>query len=54
MKTIIYKSLYSSRRDNLPQANIIADKVICLPIYPELEFENVELICDLICKIDKL
>jgi dTDP-4-amino-4,6-dideoxygalactose transaminase len=49
-----YNALPSSRRDNLPQANIIADKVICLPIYPELEFENVELICDLICKIDKL
>jgi len=43
-----YKALPSSRKDNLPQANIIADKVICLPIYPDLEFENVKFICELI------
>jgi dTDP-4-amino-4,6-dideoxygalactose transaminase len=43
-----YNALPSSRRDNLPQANIIADKVICLPIYPELQIEEIEFICDIL------
>ena len=43
-----YKSLPSSRIGNLPQANLLADKVICLPIYPGLDVENIEYICDVI------
>ena len=43
-----YKSLPSSRRGNLPQANLLADKVICLPIYPDLSIKNVEFICSII------
>ena len=43
-----YKSLPSSRRGNLPQANLLADKVICLPIYPDLSIKNIEFICNLL------
>ena len=38
----MYRGLPSSHRDNLPNANAIASKVICLPIYPELEIEDCE------------
>ena len=43
-----YKSLPSSNKNNLPQANLLANKVICLPIYPDLEIENIEFICNLL------
>ena len=36
-----YKGLKSAAADNLPIANSIADKVICLPIYPELTIDNI-------------
>jgi dTDP-4-amino-4,6-dideoxygalactose transaminase len=43
-----YSGLDSSRKENLPVANIIADKVLCLPIYPELPIQQVKEICRLI------
>lgn len=43
-----YRGLASSSLDNLPIANVIADKVLCLPIYPELELYQVLRICELI------
>ncbi len=43
-----YQGLESARFSNLPVANKIADEVICLPIYPELEIENIKMIVDLI------
>ncbi|MFN8256695.1 MAG: DegT/DnrJ/EryC1/StrS family aminotransferase [Bacteroidales bacterium] len=43
-----YRGLPSSNPANLPVASKIAGKVLCLPIYPGLELETVELICQLI------
>ena len=37
-----YRSLKSSKKENLPVANDITEQVICLPIYPELEEEIIE------------
>ena len=47
-----YRGLPSSIPENLPVATKVADQVICLPIYPTLELENVKRISDLI-KINK-
>lgn len=33
----MYRSLPSSRRDNLPVATTMAERVLCLPIYPALD-----------------
>ena len=44
----IYKGLNSTKPGNLPIAEKIAQQVICLPIYPDLEIEIVEEICELI------
>jgi dTDP-4-amino-4,6-dideoxygalactose transaminase len=44
----MYKGLDSARSENLPVAEIIAKKVICLPIYPDLEVDNVYRICKLL------
>lgn len=43
-----YRGLASASIANLPIANQIANKVLCLPIYPELQLEDVEKICNLI------
>jgi dTDP-4-amino-4,6-dideoxygalactose transaminase len=43
-----YRGLDSALPGKLPVAESITEKVICLPLYPELEPETVELICDLI------
>ncbi len=45
-----YKGLLSSKTENLPVATKVAKEVICLPIYPELELEEVERICNIIAK----
>lgn len=44
----IYRGLPSSHPDNLPVAESIAQKVICLPIYPDLSHDIVDEICQLI------
>ena len=44
----MYQSMTSARIDNLPVSNTIADQVICLPIYPDLEHGIVDEICTLI------
>ena len=44
----MYKELDSASQDNLTVANKMANQVICLPIYPELEMSNVEFILNLI------
>ena len=36
-----YRGLASSKPENLPIATKIADQVICLPIYPELDIESI-------------
>jgi dTDP-4-amino-4,6-dideoxygalactose transaminase len=44
----VYRGLPSANPANLPIATQIADKVICLPIYPDLESEKIKIISDLI------
>jgi len=43
-----YKGLASSRKENLPNAVNLANKVICLPIYADLHCDNVQQIVDII------
>jgi len=43
-----YRGLESAQPDNLPVATKIADSVICLPIYADLEVEDVERVVDII------
>jgi dTDP-4-amino-4,6-dideoxygalactose transaminase len=42
----MYRDLHSAR--NLPVAQRISEAVICLPLYPELEYDKVAFICDTI------
>ncbi len=43
-----YRGLQSSSPENLPVAEEIAKKVLCLPIFTDLPIDNVKLICSLI------
>jgi dTDP-4-amino-4,6-dideoxygalactose transaminase len=43
-----YQGLPSARSENLPVAESVAKKVLCLPIYPDLDCDEVDLICDII------
>lgn len=43
-----YKGLPSSRKENLPIATKIANQVLCLPIFPGLDYTTVKSICSLI------
>jgi dTDP-4-amino-4,6-dideoxygalactose transaminase len=43
-----YRGLPSAGKENLPVANRIAEQVICLPIYPDLEPAKVKEICNLL------
>lgn len=45
-----YRGLPSSAPDNLPNAHKMADSVICLPMYAELDSSDVSTIINLICK----
>jgi dTDP-4-amino-4,6-dideoxygalactose transaminase len=45
-----YRGLSSAKPANLTVAVNIAEKVICLPIYPELDFETIEYICNIMKK----
>ncbi len=47
----MYRGLPSADPANLPIATRAADEVICLPIYPTLEFETVDFICDRIAEL---
>ena len=49
----MYKQLESASIRNLPIANQIADEVLCLPIYPDLEQKHVENICNIIFEFKK-
>lgn len=44
----MYRGMASAKRDNLPVANITAEKVICLPIYPALTNEDIGRITEII------
>ncbi len=41
----MYKELASASPDNLPVSNYVADRVLCLPIFPELTPQKVKQIC---------
>lgn len=43
-----YKNLPSSKKSNLKVANDISRKVLCLPIYPELNFRDISYIIKLL------
>lgn len=45
-----YRGMLSSHPDNLPIAEKIAEQVICLPVYPELDRESIERITGVIKK----
>jgi dTDP-4-amino-4,6-dideoxygalactose transaminase len=44
----MYRGLSSAAKANLPVANSISDKVICLPIYPDLHDQQIDLIISLV------
>jgi dTDP-4-amino-4,6-dideoxygalactose transaminase len=44
----MYRGLASAQRDNLPVAYAMAKRILCLPIYPALESEQVDRIVDLV------
>jgi len=45
-----YRSLDSAKPENLPVAEQVANEVICLPIYSELDLNDVEKISNIIRK----
>ena len=47
----MYRDLPSASSSNVPVATQLAEEVLCLPIYAELEIEQVEKICGVIKKI---
>lgn len=49
----MYRGMASARRDNLPIASYAAEHVICLPIYPDLEYKLIDLIVDIIRDVEK-
>lgn len=44
----MYRGLPSSTKTNLPVAEIISHQVLCLPIFPDLDLEHVQIIIDII------
>ena len=49
-----YKALPSANVNNLPVANRIADQVLCLPIYPDLDLCHIDNIIELIKAFQRL
>lgn len=45
----MYRGMPSAKRGNLPEASRVAEKVICLPIYPALTETEVVRIAEVIC-----
>ena len=48
-----YRGLLSAKKENLPVAESIAEKVLCLPIYPNLGPEILTYICKLIHSMER-
>lgn len=46
----MYRTLPSASRANLPVAADVTERVLCLPIYPDLPLETVERIADLVAR----
>jgi len=49
----MYRSLPSARKDNLTVAATVADKVICLPIYPSMKDKEVFIVCDILASLSR-
>ncbi|MDC0357674.1 DegT/DnrJ/EryC1/StrS family aminotransferase [Oligoflexia bacterium] len=49
----MYRGLPSANRDNLPVANDLTQKILCLPIYPNLQKEQVDEIANVIAMAHK-
>ena len=47
----MYRGLPSARKDLLPVAHHVADRVLCLPIFPDLPLEQVDRICDILRRV---
>lgn len=47
----MYRGMPSAHRDNLPVATDAAAKVLCLPIYPSMEFETQKRIVNLVSEV---
>ena len=48
-----YRGLTSASKDNLPVANKIAEQILCLPIYGDLNLEDVDRISYIILENKK-
>jgi dTDP-4-amino-4,6-dideoxygalactose transaminase len=48
-----YKDLPSSSKDNLPVANDLKSKVLCLPFYGGLTMDEVDGICENIIELQR-
>ena len=46
----MYRGLISANLENLPNANIASQQILCLPIYPDLAIETVKEISDFIAR----
>jgi len=46
-----YRGLPSAKPESLPVATNMANQVLCLPIYPNLEFEVIDMICKILKEI---
>jgi dTDP-4-amino-4,6-dideoxygalactose transaminase len=44
----MYRALASAHKDNLPVAHHTSSRVLCLPIFPDLELGEVDRICDIV------
>jgi dTDP-4-amino-4,6-dideoxygalactose transaminase len=44
----MYKGLESSAQNNLPVAHKIANEVICLPIYSELDIKDIKEVANIL------
>ncbi|ENO77392.1 DegT/DnrJ/EryC1/StrS aminotransferase [Thauera sp. 27] len=44
----MYRGMSSAQHNNLPIANLVAEQIICLPIYPALENEQLSWVADLL------
>jgi dTDP-4-amino-4,6-dideoxygalactose transaminase len=49
----MYRGMPSAVTDNLPVATRASNEVICLPIYPDLSFDQIEMITHLITEVDR-
>ena len=47
----MYRNLPSAMHNNLPVASKAAEEVLCLPIYPSLQYAHVDKICQLIGEV---